>query len=110
MSAIDLGDVFLLGGRGVDKFEKSWQELLEATQGQLDAAEMTGDTGTGPGSHPAEPCGTSDKRMPHRGALRVVIFGVTGDLARKKLMPAIYDLANRGCCRPVRAGRFARRD
>jgi glucose-6-phosphate 1-dehydrogenase len=25
-----------------------------------------------------------------------VIFGVTGDLARKKLIPAIYDLANRG--------------
>jgi glucose-6-phosphate dehydrogenase, NAD binding domain len=26
----------------------------------------------------------------------MVIFGVTGDLARKKLLPAIYDLANRG--------------
>ena len=26
----------------------------------------------------------------------VVMFGVTGDLARKKLMPAMYDLANRG--------------
>jgi glucose-6-phosphate 1-dehydrogenase len=25
-----------------------------------------------------------------------VIFGVTGDLARKKLIPAVYDLANRG--------------
>jgi glucose-6-phosphate 1-dehydrogenase len=25
-----------------------------------------------------------------------VIFGVTGDLSRKKLMPAVYDLANRG--------------
>ena len=23
---------------GVDKFEKSWQELIDATQGQLDAA------------------------------------------------------------------------
>ena len=30
------------------------------------------------------------------GPCAVVIFGVTGDLARKKLMPAIYDLANRG--------------
>ena len=30
------------------------------------------------------------------GPCGVVIFGVTGDLARKKLMPAIYDLANRG--------------
>ena len=28
------------------------------------------------------------------------MFGVTGDLARKKLMPAIYDLANRGLLPP----------
>lgn len=36
---IDLTDVFLvLENEGVDKFEKSWAELLEATQGQLDAA------------------------------------------------------------------------
>ncbi|OKH81774.1 transaldolase [Mycobacterium sp. ST-F2] len=35
---IDLDDVFnLLEVEGVDKFEKSWGELLEATQGQLDA-------------------------------------------------------------------------
>ncbi|MDF2824214.1 MAG: transaldolase, partial [Mycobacterium sp.] len=34
---IDLTDVFLvLENEGVDKFEKSWQELMEATQGQLD--------------------------------------------------------------------------
>jgi transaldolase len=34
---IDLTDVFLvLENEGVDKFEKSWQELIEATQGQLD--------------------------------------------------------------------------
>ena len=38
-----------------------------------------------------------DKRMPHiAGPCAVVIFGVTGDLATKKVMPAIYDLANRG--------------
>src|ERR1700752_5440524 len=38
-----------------------------------------------------------DKRMPRiPGPCGVVIFGVTGDLATKKLMPAIYDLANRG--------------
>jgi glucose-6-phosphate 1-dehydrogenase len=30
----------------------------------------------------------------------MVMFGVTGDLARKKLMPAIYDLANRGLLPP----------
>ena len=36
---IDLRDVFLvLENEGVEKFEKSWQELLDATQEQLDAA------------------------------------------------------------------------
>jgi glucose-6-phosphate 1-dehydrogenase len=40
-----------------------------------------------------------------------VVFGVTGDLARKKLIPAVYDLANRGLLPPgfVLLG-FARRD
>lgn len=38
-----------------------------------------------------------DKRLPRiAGPSSLVIFGVTGDLSRKKLMPAIYDLANRG--------------
>ena len=48
-------------------------------------------------------------RMPEPCAL--VIFGVTGDLARKKLLPAIYDLANRELLPPgfVVLG-FARRD
>jgi glucose-6-phosphate 1-dehydrogenase len=41
----------------------------------------------------------------------MVIFGVTGDLARKKVMPAIYDLANRGLLPPGFAlTGFARRD
>jgi transaldolase len=36
---VDLVDVFkVLEEEGVEKFEKSWSELLEATQGQLDAA------------------------------------------------------------------------
>jgi transaldolase len=36
---IDLDDVFkVLEEEGVDKFGKSWGELMEATQGQLDAA------------------------------------------------------------------------
>jgi transaldolase len=35
---IDLRDVFLaLENDGVEKFEKSWEKLLQATQGQLDA-------------------------------------------------------------------------
>ena len=53
-----------------------------------------------------------DKRMPRiPGPCGVVIFGVTGDLATKKLMPAIYDLANRGLL-PANFGLvgFARRD
>ena len=38
-----------------------------------------------------------DKRLPRiAGPSGLVIFGVTGDLARKKLLPAVYDLANRG--------------
>ncbi len=39
----------------------------------------------------------SDKRLPRiAGPAGMVIFGVTGDLAYKKLLPAIYDLASRG--------------
>lgn len=34
------------------------------------------------------------------GPSALVMFGVTGDLARKKLLPAIYDLANRGLLPP----------
>jgi glucose-6-phosphate 1-dehydrogenase len=40
-----------------------------------------------------------------------VLFGVTGDLSRKKVMPAIYDLANRGLLPPgFSLTGFARRD
>ena len=42
-----------------------------------------------------------DKRLPRiAGPSSLVIFGVTGDLSRKKLMPAVYDLANRGLLPP----------
>ena len=38
-----------------------------------------------------------DRRLPWiPEPCALVIFGVTGDLARKKLIPAVYDLANRG--------------
>ncbi|GAB3591068.1 glucose-6-phosphate dehydrogenase [Angustibacter peucedani] len=53
-----------------------------------------------------------DKRL-HKiaGPCSLVIFGVTGDLARKKLMPAVYDLANRGLLPPgFSLVGFARRD
>ena len=53
-----------------------------------------------------------DKRLPRiAGPCGVVVFGVTGDLSCKKLMPAIYDLANRGLLPPGFAlVGFARRD
>jgi glucose-6-phosphate 1-dehydrogenase len=53
-----------------------------------------------------------DKRLPRiAGPCAMVIFGVTGDLARKKVVPAIYDLANRGLLPPTFAlVGFARRD
>ncbi|MEU9836989.1 glucose-6-phosphate dehydrogenase [Streptosporangium sp. NPDC048047] len=53
-----------------------------------------------------------DKRLPRvAGPCVLVLFGVTGDLARKKLLPAIYDLANRGLLPPgFSLVGFARRD
>src|SRR5947199_8224216 len=53
-----------------------------------------------------------DRRLPRiPEPCALVIFGVTGDLARKKPIPAVYDLANRGLLPPgfVVLG-FARRD
>ena len=53
-----------------------------------------------------------DRRLPKiAGPCVLVIFGVTGDLSRKKLMPAVYDLANRGLLPPgFGLVGFARRD
>ena len=53
-----------------------------------------------------------DRRLPRiAGPCGMVLFGVTGDLSRKKLMPAIYDLANRGLLPPgFSLVGFARRD
>ena len=54
----------------------------------------------------------ADRRLGRiAGPSGLVIFGVTGDLARKKLIPAVYDLANRGLLPPGFAlVGFARRD
>ncbi|NDZ79424.1 MULTISPECIES: glucose-6-phosphate dehydrogenase [unclassified Streptomyces] len=54
----------------------------------------------------------ADRRLPRiAGPSGLVIFGVTGDLSRKKLMPAVYDLANRGLLPPgFSLIGFARRD
>ena len=53
-----------------------------------------------------------DRRLPRvAGPCSLILFGVTGDLARKKIMPAIYDLANRGLLPPGFAlVGFARRE
>ena len=53
-----------------------------------------------------------DRRLPRiAGPSVLVLFGVTGDLARKKLLPAIYDLANHGALPPgFGLVGFARRD
>ncbi|MEO8749172.1 glucose-6-phosphate dehydrogenase [Dermatophilaceae bacterium Sec6.4] len=62
------------------------------------------------GSNPLRSPG--DRRLPLiAGPCSMVMFGVTGDLAQKKLLPAIYDLTNRGLLPPnfTLIG-FARRD
>lgn len=53
-----------------------------------------------------------DKRLARiAGPCCLVLFGVTGDLARKKLLPAIYDLAHAGLLPPgFSLVGFARRD
>jgi len=53
-----------------------------------------------------------DQRLPRiAGPCALILFGVTGDLSCKKVMPAIYDLANRGLLPPGFAlVGFARRD
>ncbi|MGC3993817.1 MAG: glucose-6-phosphate dehydrogenase [Propionicimonas sp.] len=53
-----------------------------------------------------------DPRLPRMaGPSALVLFGVTGDLATKKLLPAVYDLANRGLLPPgFGLVGFARRD
>lgn len=53
-----------------------------------------------------------DRRLPRlAGPCVLVLFGVTGDLSRKKLLPAIYDLANHGALPPgFGLIGFARRD
>ena len=63
-----------------------------------------------PGRNPLR--SSQDKRLPKiAGPCSVVIFGVTGDLSKRKLMPAIYDLANRGLLPPSFAlVGFARRE
>ena len=79
-------------------------------------ADLEDDHGSLPAPRPAvitnplrDPRDRRLPRVPEPCAL--VVFGITGDLARKKLLPAVYDLANRGLLPAgfVLLG-FARRD
>lgn len=65
-----------------------------------------------PGAVPNPLRSVLDRRLPRiAGPCVLVLFGVTGDLSRKKLLPAIYDLANRGLLPPgFGLVGFARRD
>ena len=81
------------------------QGLAPANPGLIAGADVV----TGPRNPLRDP---RDRRIPRvAGPCVLVMFGVTGDLARKKLMPAIYDLANRGLLPPgFSFVGFARRD
>jgi glucose-6-phosphate 1-dehydrogenase len=67
-------------------------------------------TAVTPGQNPLRD--PADKRLPRiAGPCSLVLFGVTGDLAHNKIMPALYDLANRGLLPPsFSLVGFARRD
>lgn len=53
---------------------------------------------TGPSNPLRDP---RDRRLPRiAGPCGLVMFGITGDLARRKLLPAVYDLAHRGLLPP----------
>jgi len=67
-------------------------------------------TAVTPGQNPLRD--PEDKRLPRiAGPCSLVLFGVTGDLAHNKIMPALYDLANRGLLPPsFSLVGFARRD
>jgi glucose-6-phosphate 1-dehydrogenase len=67
-------------------------------------------TAVTPGQNPLRD--RADKRLPRiAGPCSLVLFGVTGDLAHNKIMPALYDLANRGLLPPsFSLVGFARRD
>jgi len=74
---------------------------------------MTSARATGGSNHHVNPLrDPQDRRLPKiAGPCGLVIFGVTGDLSRKKVMPAIYDLASRGLLPPgFSLVGFARRD
>ena len=97
--------VQVLEEQGVEKFAASWNELLESISTR-DGRWRQHHMRPNPLRDPR------DRRIPRlAGPCVLVLFGVTGDLASKKLLPAIYDLANRGLLPPgFSLVGFARRD
>ncbi len=97
-------------GTGPDGTEPAGGHLSEAEQEALTQPAALTPVVSGPAANPLRD--PRDRRIPRvAGPCVLVIFGVTGDLARKKLMPAIYDLANRGLLPPgFSLVGFARRD
>ena len=60
---------------------------------------MAGESRTAPRNPLRDP---RDRRLTRiAGPSALVLFGVTGDLAKKKLLPAMYDLAQRGLLPPA---------
>ena len=122
---------------GIDSFDQ-WGVELGKQLAQEVAPAVAGDTGVLAGqdvstrslityyrSHAAEADGRRTLEPPRNplrdprtagcrgspGPATLMLFGVTGDLSRKKLMPAVYDLANRGLLPPgFSLVGFARRD
>ena len=91
---------------GVAKFISAWQNLLDNLTAAPPRHARRGRTGLTPAWHRPTSWGqpAALQRGPPAariaGPCSVVIFGVTGDLSKRKLMPAIYDLANRGLLPP----------
>ncbi len=81
-----------------------------ATGGQRGVSGYSQKTARKPSGNPLRD--PRDKRLPRiAGPCSLVIFGATGDLARKKLLPAIFDLAAAGLLPPsFGLVGFARRD
>src|SRR5687768_6191212 len=48
-----------------------------------------------------EPVKIETPLLPHSEPCVVVIFGATGDLTKRKLMPALFDLMGQGCLEKV---------
>jgi glucose-6-phosphate 1-dehydrogenase len=49
-----------------------------------------------------DPAQMEQLQLPHADPCIVVIFGATGDLTKRKLMPALFDLCRLGCLEQVR--------